>query len=151
MKQAEPKNPVWDSTRSTLVTAVIDRCNMRFVAVGLLSMVIDLLVFQVLFASGANLELSQIISFFAGALLSFALNADGGASELKQSSSRWTLYARFLLVALLAAASAQRCSHAASRELALATANSDPRGDPDGRRCFSRRRGFFYISSIRCE
>ena len=63
MKQAEPKNPVWDSTRSTLVTAVIDRCNMRFLGVGLLSMVIDLLVFQVLFASGTNLELSQIISF----------------------------------------------------------------------------------------
>ena len=102
MKQAEPKNPVWDSTRSTLVTAVIDRCNMRFVAVGLLSMVIDLLMFQVLFASGANLDLSQIISFYAGALLSFALNADGGASELKQSSSRWTLFGRFLLVALLA-------------------------------------------------
>ena len=102
MKQAEPKNPVWDSTRSTLVTAVIDRCNMRFVGVGLLSMVIDLLVFQVLFASGANLDLSQIISFFAGAILSFALNADGGASELKRSSIRWTLYARFLLVAFLA-------------------------------------------------
>jgi dolichol-phosphate mannosyltransferase len=102
MKQAEPKNPVWDSTRSTLVTAVIDRCNIRFLGVGLLSMVIDLLVFQVLFASGANLELSQIISFFAGAILSFALNADGGASELKQSSIRWALYARFLLVALLA-------------------------------------------------
>jgi dolichol-phosphate mannosyltransferase len=102
MKQAEPKNPVWDSTRSTLVTAVIDRCNMRFLGVGLLSMVTDLFMFQVLFASGANLELSQIISFFAGAILSFALNADGGASELKQSSIRWALYARFLLVALLA-------------------------------------------------
>jgi dolichol-phosphate mannosyltransferase len=102
MKQAEPKNAVWDSTSSILVTAIIDRCNMRFVAVGLLSMVIDLLVFQVLFALGANLELSQIASFFAGAILSFGLNADGGASELKQSSIRWTLYARFLLVALLA-------------------------------------------------
>src|SRR5882724_7784418 len=102
MKQAEPKNAVSDSTRSILVTAVVDRCNMRFMAVGLLSMVIDLLVFQVLFASGANLELSQITSFFTGAILSFALNADRGASELKQSSIRWTLYARFLLVALLA-------------------------------------------------
>ena len=102
MKQAEPKNTAWDSTRSILVTAAIDKCNMRFLGVGLLSMVIDLLVFQVLFASGANLELSQIISFFAGAILSFALNADGGASELKQSSIRWALYARFLLVALLA-------------------------------------------------
>ena len=77
-----------DSTRSILVTAAIDKCSMRFVDVGLLSMVIDLLVFQVLFALGANLELSQITSFFAGAILSFALNADGGASELKQSSIR---------------------------------------------------------------
>src|SRR4029453_9332903 len=102
MKRAEMKNGVRDSTRSILVNAAIDRRNLRFVAIGLLGMVIDLLVFQILFALGANLELSQITSFFAGAILSFALNADGGASELKQSSIRWTLYARFLLVALLA-------------------------------------------------
>jgi len=102
MKRAEPKNPVWDSTRSMLMTAAIEKCNMRFVAVGLLSLVIDLLLFQLLFALGASLELSQITSFFAGAILSFALNADGGASELKQSSIRWAFYSRFLLVALLA-------------------------------------------------
>ena len=102
MKRAEPKNPVWDSTRSILMTAAIEKCNIRFVAVGLLSLVIDLLLFQLLFALGASLELSQITSFFAGAILSFALNADGGASELKQSSIRWAFYSRFLLVALLA-------------------------------------------------
>ena len=48
MKRAEPKNGVWDSTRSILVNAAIDRCNMRFVGVGLLGIVIDLLVFQVI-------------------------------------------------------------------------------------------------------
>ncbi|HEY6367090.1 MAG TPA: hypothetical protein VI585_20095, partial [Candidatus Binatia bacterium] len=40
-------------------------------------------------------------SFFGGAILSLALNAYGVTSALKQSSIRWTLYARFLLVALL--------------------------------------------------
>lgn len=102
MKRAELKNGVRDSTRSILVNAAIDRRNLRFVAIGLLGIVIDLLVFQVLFASGANLEPSQIISFFAGALLNFALNARGGLSRSKQQSSiRGILYCRFLLVALL--------------------------------------------------
>ena len=102
MKQPEPKNAVWESPGSTLAAAVVDRCDMRFAAVSGLSMAIDLLVFQILFALEAGLDLSQITSFFAGAILSFALNADGGASELKHSSSRWTLFGRFLLVALLA-------------------------------------------------
>ena len=101
MKRVEPKNAVWNSTRSILENAVIDRGNLRFVAVGLLGMVIDFLVFQVFFALGADLELSQITSFFCGAILSFALNADRGATELKQPSIRWRLFARFLLVALL--------------------------------------------------
>ena len=99
MKSAEPKNAVWESTRSILLSAANDKCNMRFAYIALLSMALDLLVFQVLFALGAHLELAQITSFFAGAILSFALNADGGASELKHSSIRW---ARFLLVAVLA-------------------------------------------------
>ena len=66
MKRAEPKNGVWDSTRSILVNAAIDRCNMRFVAVGLLGMVIDLLVFQVLFALGADLRALSNHKFFCG-------------------------------------------------------------------------------------
>jgi len=101
MKRAEPKNGVWDSTRSILVSTAIDKCSMRFVGVGLLSLVIDLLLFQLLFALGAGLEFSQITSFFGGVVLSFALNADPSATTVKQSSIRWRLYARFLLVALL--------------------------------------------------
>src|SRR5215813_11253345 len=99
MKRAEPKNGVWDSTRSILVSTAIDKCSMRFVGFGLLSLVIDLLLFQLLFARGAGLELSQITSFFAGAILSFALNVNRSATELEQSSIRWRLYVRFLLVA----------------------------------------------------
>ena len=99
MKSVEPNNAVWESTRSILLSAANGKCNMRFAYIALLSMALDLLVFQVLFALGAHLELAQITSFFAGAILSVALNADGGASELKHSSIRW---ARFLLVAVLA-------------------------------------------------
>src|SRR4029453_14264593 len=102
MKRAELKNGVRDSTRSIVVNAVVDRCNMRFVGVGVLGWVIDLLVFQVLFALGANLELSQITSFFAGAMSNFALKARGGLSRSKHPSIvRGMLYCRFLLVALL--------------------------------------------------
>ena len=151
MKQPEPKNAVWESPGSTLAAAVVDRCDMRFVAVSGLSMAIDLLVFQILFALEAGLDLSQITSFFAGAILSFALNADGGASELKHIEQSMDALWQIPVGGFAGTASAQRRSHAASRELALATANSDPRGDPDGRRCFPCRRGFFYISSIRCE
>ncbi|HXV83091.1 MAG TPA: GtrA family protein, partial [Candidatus Binatia bacterium] len=97
MKQAETKNVLWDSRRSIVVNAAIDRCNTRFVVVGLLGMVIDFLVFQVLFRLGTPFEPSQIASFFAGAILSFALNA-----ERKPAGVAWTTYARFLLVALLA-------------------------------------------------
>ena len=101
MKQPEPKNAVWESPASSLTAAVVDRCDMRFAAVSGLSMAIDLLVFQILFGLGVGLDLSQITSFFAGAMLSFVLNAGGGASALKPSRIQWALHFRFLLVALL--------------------------------------------------
>ena len=148
MKQAEPKNAVVESTRSILVNAANDKCNMRFVYSALLSMALDLLVFQALFALGANLELAQITSFLAGAILSFALNADRGASGLKHSSIRSD---EILVGGSSGTAYAQCCSYAGSWELALATASGDLRGNPGGHRCFSGRRCFFHLSSIRCE
>src|SRR5262249_53242036 len=97
MKQAGTKNVLWEVTRSIVVNVAMERCNTRFVVVGLLGMAVDLLVFQVLFIAGTHFELSQIASFFAGAILSFALN-----TQSKSASVRWALCARFLLVALLA-------------------------------------------------
>ena len=82
-----------------MVNAVIEGWNARLVGVGLLGMVIDLLVFQVLFALGTNVELSQITSFFAGAFTIFAFGPDG---ILAASNQRRTRYGRFLLVSLLA-------------------------------------------------
>src|SRR5215813_6229175 len=97
MKQAGTKNVLGEVTRSIVVNVAIERCNTRFVIVGLLGMAVDLLVFQVLFIAGTHFELSQIASFFVGAILSFALN-----TQSKSASVRWALCARFLLVALLA-------------------------------------------------
>src|SRR5215510_6154971 len=97
MKQAGTKNVLWEVTRSIVVNVAIERCNTRFIVVGLLGMAVDLLVFQVLFIAGTHFELSQIASFFAGAILSFALN-----TKSKSASVRWALCARFLLVASLA-------------------------------------------------
>jgi len=86
MKQAGTKNVVWEVTRSIVVNVAIERCNTRFVVVGLLGMAVDLLVFQVLFIAGTHFELSQTASFFAGAIFSFALNP-----QSKPSSVRWAL------------------------------------------------------------
>ena len=97
MKQAGTKNLPWEVTRSIVVNVAIERCNTRFVVLALLGMAIDLLMFQVLFIAGTHFELCQIASFLAGAILSFALN-----TQPKSSSVRWALYARFLMVALLA-------------------------------------------------
>ena len=97
MKQARTENVPWKSPRSAVVNAVRERCNAQFVVVGLLSMAVDFLVFQVLLLGGAHFELSQIVSFFTGAILNFALNP-----QSKPSSTRCAPYARFLLVALLA-------------------------------------------------
>jgi dolichol-phosphate mannosyltransferase len=104
VKESEPKNGAWDSTRSHLVNAIVEGCNMRLVSVSLLAMVIDLLVFQVLLALGTNVEMFQITSFFAGAILIFALGADGilSAPDQPDKAIRRVLYGRFLLVSLFA-------------------------------------------------
>ncbi len=104
VKQSEPKNGAWDSMRSNLVNAIVEGCNMRLVGVSLLAMVIDLLVFQVLLALGANVEMFQITSFFAGAILIFALGADGilSAPDQPDKAIRPVLYGRFFLVSLFA-------------------------------------------------
>jgi len=67
-------------------------------------MVIDLLVFQVLVAAGANIDLSQVTSFFSGAIFNFGLNARGTFAQPKQSerTPTWLLYTRFLTLSLLA-------------------------------------------------
>src|SRR5215470_5706956 len=104
MKQAEPKNGVWDSTCSQLVAALSDGWNRRLVSVGLLGMVLDLLVFQALYALTADVTLAQIPSFLVGAFAIFALGPDGILSAPNQpgKAERWTLYGRFVLVSLLA-------------------------------------------------
>ncbi|HEX9144335.1 MAG TPA: glycosyltransferase family 39 protein [Candidatus Binatia bacterium] len=77
---------------------------MRLVGVSLLAMIIDLLVFHVSHALGANLELSQIASFFVGATFLFALSADGNlsASDQMEKTIRRALYGRLIIVSLLA-------------------------------------------------
>jgi len=77
---------------------------MRFAVVSLLSMGIDLLLFHRLLATGANIELSQVTSFFAGAIVNFALNVRRTFSQPSQSGRtlQWMLYSRFLTVCLLA-------------------------------------------------
>src|SRR5215510_8798162 len=89
MKQAGTKNVLWEVTRSIVVNVAMERCNTRFVVVGLLGMAVDLLVFQVLFIAGTHFELSQIAIFFAGAFFSFALN-----TKSKSAGVRWALCPR---------------------------------------------------------
>jgi len=104
VKEFETKNGAWDFKRSYMVNAVIEGCNMRLVGVSLLAMVIDLLVFEVLLALGADVELSQITSFFAGALLIFGLGpgAFSWVSDQPERAIRWALCGRLLLIAFFA-------------------------------------------------
>ena len=75
MKQAEPNNSLWNSVGSVLVNAAAPEFHRGLAAVGLLGMAIDLLVFQALFALGANVAASQIASFFAGVIVILVRNA----------------------------------------------------------------------------
>ncbi len=91
-------------TVSILIPMLSEQVNKRFAVVGLLGMVLDLLVFQVLVAVGANTDLSQMASFFSGAIFNFGLNARGTLTQPSQSGRTltWTLYSRFLTVSFLA-------------------------------------------------
>ena len=91
-------------TASILIPMLREQINKRFAVVSLLGMAIDLLVFRVLFAVGANTDLSQMASFFSGAIFNFGLNACGPLAQPRQagSPSSWTLCSRFLIVSILA-------------------------------------------------
>jgi dolichol-phosphate mannosyltransferase len=104
VKEFETKNSAWDFTRSRMVNAVIEGRTMRIAGVSLFSMVIDFLVFEGLLALGTALELSQITSFFAGAVLIFALDTGAflWAPDGAKKAVRWVLCGRLLLTAFLA-------------------------------------------------
>jgi dolichol-phosphate mannosyltransferase len=87
-----------------MANAVIEGCTMRLVGVSLLGMIIDFLVFAGLFALGTGVELSQITSFFAGAVLIFALDAGAflWVSDGAKKVVRWVLCGRLILIAFLA-------------------------------------------------
>ena len=103
MKEFETKNSAWDFTRSRMANAVIEGRTMRLVGVSLLAMVIDFLVFEGLLALGTGVELSQVTSFFAGAVLIFALDAGAfsWAPDGAKKAVRWVLCGRLLLIAFL--------------------------------------------------
>ena len=87
-----------------VISSLNERSNKRFALVGLLGMAIDLLMFRILVAMTVNPDLSQVASFFLGAIVNFALNARAMAAQSAESGSRLTpmLYCRFLVVSLLA-------------------------------------------------
>lgn len=91
-------------TASILIPMLSEQINKRFAVASLLGMAIDLLVFHVLVAVGANTELSQMISFFLGTISTFGLNARAILTQPRQSGGtlKWMLYSRILTVSLLA-------------------------------------------------
>jgi dolichol-phosphate mannosyltransferase len=96
------------NSESSTATAIVisslnEQSNKRFAVVGLLGMAIDLFVFRMLVAMTVNPDLSQVASFFSGAIVNFALNARAMAAQSAESGSRLTPmpYGRFLIVSLL--------------------------------------------------
>jgi dolichol-phosphate mannosyltransferase len=77
---------------------------LRFVLVGLLGLVTDLSVFQLLFSKGAGLGAAHITSFFAATLTNYALNSRwafvrGNGADTGSGPHR---YGSFLMIAMLA-------------------------------------------------
>ena len=97
------------NSESSPATAIVlsmlnEQSNKRFAVVGLIGMAIDLLMLRILVAKGVNPDLSQVASFFLGAIVNFALNARAMAAQTAEPGRRLTpmLYGRFLVVSLLA-------------------------------------------------
>src|SRR5690349_19347352 len=85
---------------SVLVNAATPELHRRLAAVGLLGMAIDLLVFQALFALGANVAASQIGSFFAGVIVILVRNARRAFAQPEPTGDviRRIFNGRFLVV-----------------------------------------------------
>jgi len=103
MDQNKLNSEAWP-TAAIVISMLNGRSNKRFALVGLIGMAIDLLMFRILVAKGVNPDLSQVASFFSGAIVNFALNARAMAAPSEESRSTLTpmLYGRFLVVSLLA-------------------------------------------------
>ncbi len=74
----------------------------KFAVVGLSGLVVDLLVFQVLWSLGFGLSMSHIASFFAATLTNYAFNAGWVFRETTGGRLHGVAYGRFLAVAFLA-------------------------------------------------
>ena len=97
MDQNKLNSEAWP-TASIVISRLNERSTKRFAVVGLLGMAIDLFVFRMLVAMTVNPDLSQVASFFSGAIVNFALNARAMTAQSAESGSRLTpmLYGRFL-------------------------------------------------------
>ena len=87
---------------SALMNAATPELHSRLVTVGLSGMATDLLVFQALFALGANVEASQIASFFAGVIVILVRNARRALAQPEPIGAviRRIFNGRFLVVSI---------------------------------------------------
>ncbi|MBW2368860.1 MAG: glycosyltransferase family 39 protein [Deltaproteobacteria bacterium] len=98
---------IWEYIQQLLVLAggnVSVTNGSRFVLVGLLGLVTDLLIFQVLYANGAALEVAHVTSFVAATITNYSLNSRWAFVSVDRTfippGSR--RYLSFLFIALLA-------------------------------------------------
>jgi dolichol-phosphate mannosyltransferase len=87
---------------SAFMNAATPDLHSRLVTVGLSGMAIDLLVFQALFALGANVEASQIASFFAGVIVILVRHARRAFAQPEPTGDviRRIFNGRFLVVCI---------------------------------------------------
>ncbi len=76
----------------------------RFAAVGLIGMIVDLLVFEALFAFGVPLMIAHVVSFCAATVSNYVLNSRWAFAESWAADRGHDHYRRFLTVCLLALA-----------------------------------------------
>ena len=77
---------------------------LRFLAVGLMGVVVDVACFQAMLFLGAAVAPAQVTSFLVAVFFNYALNARWAFAQAARNLDRpgWALYARFLAVCLLA-------------------------------------------------
>ncbi|MGJ4859656.1 glycosyltransferase family 39 protein [Labrys sp. La1] len=76
----------------------------RFAAVGLIGVLVDLLVFELLLSTGLSLAVAHVASFVVATLSNYVLNLKWAFADRAHSrpEKSWVLYLRFLAVCILA-------------------------------------------------
>jgi dolichol-phosphate mannosyltransferase len=74
----------------------------RFAVVGLVGLVVDMTIFQIMWSTGAGLAAAHITSFAVATVVNYVLNSRWAFRSSADSSPHWHAYTRYIIICLLA-------------------------------------------------